>query len=366
MSRGNILSTARISLACSAAILLAGCGSGLDAVPLPSPGPSGQNYELTAQFTDALNLPAKAKVRLYGADIGEVTDITAHDFTAQVRMRISARIELPTGSTAELRSATPLGDVFVQLRPGPGTTPLHDGDTISVGDTAAAPTVEELLSSMALLTNGGSIRALADRINGAGRAIGSDGTKLSDLIGHTRTLLDGLSARNDQLDAALQSTRDLTADLSVHRSTIENSLSAGAPALSVLAENTGSLLDLADRVGRISAQLSRFPSLQGTDTTSVAADLNQLSTILNDISTDPNLSLTSFNRLLGIFTKITNSTSAHARLEIAKLALVPWPDKNYPGDPGFHGPDGTDWHQLVGGLRYQWNLLLGRIYGANR
>ena len=37
----------------------------------------GQSYALTAVFSDALNLPAKAKVKLYGADIGEVESIRA-------------------------------------------------------------------------------------------------------------------------------------------------------------------------------------------------------------------------------------------------------------------------------------------------
>jgi len=47
----------------------------------------------------------------------------------------------------------------------------------------------------------------------------------------------------------------------------------------------------------------------------------------------------------------------------ASVALGSLPDKNWPGDPAFHGPDGTDWHAMVGSLRYQWNLLLSKVYG---
>ena len=32
-------------------------------------------------------------------------------------------------------------------------------------------------------------------------------------------------------------------------------------------------------------------------------------------------------------------------------------------DYTMHGPDGTDWHAMVGSMRYEWNLLLGKIYG---
>jgi hypothetical protein len=39
---------------------------------------------------------------------------------------------------------------------------------------------------------------------------------------------------------------------------------------------------------------------------------------------------------------------------------------NYPGDPEFHGPDGTDYHAMIGSLRYQWNLLLNKAFGPGR
>lgn len=360
----------RCVVALSGAVLLAGCAAGLERLPLPAPEAGGHSYALTAVFTNALNLPAKAKVRLYGADIGEVDSISAHNFTAHVNMRIRADVTLHVGSSAELRSATPLGDVFVQIRPSAGdaedTALLHDGDTIALSSTTAAPTIEELLSSMALLVNGGTVRNLVSILNGAGHAVGGRGEKLGALLDQTSDLLTRMTARKDQVDAALRHTSELAATVSARQDTINASLTAGAPALNVIAENSARLADLADSIARITRQLMRFPSLQGTDTSSVITDINDLAAVLNDISVDPNLSLTAFNRLIGILMRTTNSTSANAVLSIAKLALVPLPDKNYPGDPGFHWTDGTDWHQMIGSLRYEWNLLLNRIYGPQR
>lgn len=369
MKPGSTMRIARASAACGLTALLAGCSLGLEGLPLPSPGAPGSSYTLTAVFSNALNLPAKAKVRLYGADIGEVETIAAQDFSALVTMRIRQSAPMPVGSTAELRSATPLGDVFVQLRPGPrdaGAQMLHDGDTIPLASTAAAPTVEELLNSMAMLVNGGAIRALTVDVNGAGRAVGGRGEKLGELIAQTNAFLAKMTSRTAQLDATLRSTANLAATFSSRSRTLDDSLSAGAPALAAIADNTTRIADLVDGVARITRQLSRFPSLQGADTRSTVADINRLSTVFNDISVDPNLSLTSFNRLLGIIIKSTNSTAGHAKLDVTQLALGALPDMNYPGDPGFHGPDGTDWHQMIGGLRYEWNLLLGKIYGPGR
>ncbi|MUL47425.1 MCE family protein [Mycobacterium sp. CBMA293] len=368
MTRRKTLRVARGAAAGVLATLLTACGAGLESMPLPSPGASGPTYRLTAIFSNALNLPAKAKVRLFGADIGEVTAIRAKKFTAHVVMQLKSDVALREGSTVELRSATPLGDVFVQIRPNADRRArmLHDGDEIPLGSTAAAPTVEELLNSLALLVNGGAIRALTTDINGAGRAVGGRGQKLAELIAETTTFLSRMAARSQQLDATLRSTAQMAAELAAHRDTLNAALDSGAPALAAISENTTRIADVVDTVGRITRQLSRFPSLQGTDTRSTIADLNRLSAVFNDISVDPNLSLTAFNQLLTILIKSTNSTSAHALLEVSQLALVPLPDKNYPGDTGFHGPDGTDWHAMIGGLRYEWNMLLGKINGPER
>jgi len=366
--RGRRSGIRALAAATGTAVLLAGCGSGLQDIPLPSAGAGGDTIALTAVFANALNLPSKAKVRLHGADVGEVDSIVAQDFTARVRIRVRSDVALPRGSTAELRSATPLGDVFVQIRPNADRQQpaLRDGDTIALPDTASAPTVEELLNSMAMLVNGGAVRALTTDINGAGRALGGRGEKIAELMTETTEFLSRLSARTQQLDATLRSTAEMAAALAARRTSLQESLAAAAPALTAIAESTGKFISLLHNVSRISEQLRRFPSMQGTDLRSSIADINALSATFNDIATDPNLSLDAFNRLLGIMIKSTNSTANHALLEVAKLSLAPLPDKNYPGDPGFHGPDGTDWHLMIGGLRYEWNLLLGKMYGPNR
>lgn len=370
MTGRGVTTFLRGGLAAALVALLTGCAVGLDRLPLPAPEARGQSYSLVAVFSDALNLPAKAKVRLYGADIGEVDSIRARDFTAHVTLRLRADVPLYSGATAELRAATLLGDVFVQIRPGqeraPDAVQLRDGDTIPLQATTAAPNIEELLDSMALLVNGGAVRHMVALVNGGGRAVGGSGEKLGSLLDTTSELLTRLTSRSDQLSNALAETSALAAEMAARRDTFDEALTHAAPALAVIADNTTRLADLTTSISRITRQLARFPSVQGVDTRSLTADLNRLAEVFNDISVDPALSLNAFNRLIGVFMRITNSTGAHAALNLAKLSLAPWPDKNYPGDPGFHWPDGTDYHQIVGSLRYEWNMLLNQIYGAQR
>lgn len=346
---------------------LAGCAGGLAGIPLPAPGRSDGDITLRAVFSNALNLPVKAKVKLNGADIGEVESIAAQEFTALVTMKVSAGVALYRDTVAELRSATPLGDIFIAVRPGPDTPTdaerLHDGDTIALDHTTSAATIEDVLGSAALLVNGGAIRQLVSTVNGAGTAVGGRGEKVAALLHNSSTLLAHLNDRSAQLDEALRNTSDLAATLSARRESLNNVLTAAAPATQTLADNVTGIADLVSTSGRITTQLNRFPSMRGTDTRSTISDLNHLADVFNQIATDPDLNMNVWNRMISGITHITSGPDIHAVGIITQLALGALPDKNYPGDPGTHGPDGTDWHAMIGSLRYEWNLLLGRIYG---
>ncbi len=350
---------------------LSGCAMGLESLPLPARESVGKgSYSLNAVFSNALNLPAKARVKYNGADIGEVTDIRAHDFSAIVTMRIRPDVPVYAGSAAELRSATPLGDVFVAIKPptkrATNPTRLVNGDTIGRDSTASGATVEEVLASASLLVNGGTLRRLVTVLNGTGTAVGDKGEKIAAFLRNLNSVLTRLNARSEQLTATLRNTGDLASTLASRQQTLDELIAAAGPATSVVAENVDQISDLTDTVAGITHQLSRFPSIQGTDSRSVIADLNELSRAFNDIAVDPNISVYNSNRMIPIYMKLTHSTAQPTLTDVRQLALGSLPDMNFPGDPARHGPDGTDWHYMVGSLRYQWNLLIDQIYGPNR
>lgn len=361
----------RGAIAAALAILLTGCATGLESLPLPARQVSGSDsVVIVAIFDNALNLPTKAKVKLNGADIGEVTEISASNFAAYVTMRIDSEVPLYAGSTAQLRSATPLGDVFVAIKPDPNQATdavrLRSGDTIPLGSTSAAATIEEVLTSASIVVNGGTFRRLVTVLNGAGAAAGGNGAKIAALLRQSNDLLSRLNARSAQLHEVLESTSNLAATLSARQQTLNEVIAAVGPATSVVADTTDQLVQTTETVAGITRQLSRFPSIQGTDTRSLIADLNDLSRATNEINNDPSISMMSTNRTIPIYMKVANSAATHVITDIRQVALGNHPDLNYAGDPASHGPDGTDFHSMVGAFRYSWNLLVDRIYGPKR
>ena len=361
---------ARAVLPVLASALVAGCSAGVEELPLPAPGLGGDSYHLNAVFSNSLNLPDRAKVRLLGADIGEVVSMAAQDYTAVVQMRIVDTVRLPQGTRAELRSATPLGDVFVSLVPpkqaGASAPMLTDGATIGMPDTVAAATVEEVLASTSMLVNGGVIRNLTRVLNGVGSAVGHDGAGLTAMIKESRALVSTMAGRSDEIRAVLAQTAALAEVLNTRRDSINDLLDSSAPALSAIAENTSAIIDLVNQVGAVTTQLQRFPSIQGTDTRSLLHDLNTLSSALNDASTDPRVTMANFLRILPPALKLFSANATHSDVELAQVALGHIPDMNHLGDPGFVGPKWADWDNMVGSVRFILTQLGDRVWGSDR
>ncbi len=354
-----------------AAVGTAGCAtSGLSSLPLPHPGLSDGGYTINAVFTNALNLPEFAKVRLAGADVGQLETLVARNYTAVATLRIRNGVELPRGTTVELRSATPLGDVFIAVKPpanATASTPkLADGDTIGIEDTAEAATVENLLTGAAVLVNGGAVQNLTDIINGAGRAAGDNGGRnFKDLVDHTNRLLGTMNARTDQLSDSLTALSGLSRRIDGKNQVIAELMTAAAPATDVLAQHTTRIADLVVQAGSTTGMLSRFPSVAGTDTSgrSVIADMNTIAGAFNDVATDPGTSLAALNRLMPPAIKATSGGTISVKASIDRLILGHIPDIGFPGDPGFHGPKWSTFNQIIGSFKYTLLRLQERVVG---
>jgi len=360
-----------VVLAMTVTLATAGCASsGLASLPLPHPGTGPGGYNLTVVFENALNVPAFAKVRLVGADVGQLEDLVARDYTAVATLRINDGVRLPVGTTAELRSATPLGDVFIAVKPpakaAANAPVLKDGDTIGIQDTAAAATVENLLTGAAVLVNGGAVKNLTDIINGAGKAAGDNGGRnFRQLVANTNQLLATMDRRTDQISDSLTALSGLSSRIDAKNAVIDELMTAAAPATDTLAQQTTQITDLVLEAGSTTEVLSRLPSIGGTDTSgrSVIADLNTISSAFNDVAVDPDTSMVALNQLLPPLVKATAGTSIALRGSIDRLILGHIPDIGFPGDPGFHGPKWSTWNQLVGSFKYTLFRLQERIVG---
>jgi phospholipid/cholesterol/gamma-HCH transport system substrate-binding protein len=108
---------------------------------------SGENYEVTARFSNVGGLTPRATVSMGGVAIGmvESIELDPETFEARVTMLISSEYDnLPDDTSASILTSGILGDQYVGLEPGGSPEVLRDGDRILI--TSSAMVLEQLIS----------------------------------------------------------------------------------------------------------------------------------------------------------------------------------------------------------------------------
>jgi len=141
-------------------------------------------FAVNAEFSTAQAVtPGQGQsIRVSGVQIGQIGNVTLQNGTAIVRMDIDQKYKhlIHTDATALLRPKTGLKDMFVELDPGKGPSPVvKPGYTIPIGNTLPDINVDEILSSLDADT-----RSYLDLlVNGAGQGLkGKGGSELAQVL----------------------------------------------------------------------------------------------------------------------------------------------------------------------------------------
>ena len=241
--------------------------SGVSLLSLPSVGGvRGDTYHLTLEFENALNLPDRAFVRVNGVDVGTVTSIKTRDYRAVVGVDIRKDVSLAAGTTAQLRQASPLGDVFVALTPPEGEgAPLTDGATIELRRTGAAPQIEDVLSAASVVLNGGALVDVATIVREMNDFLGGNEQHVAGLLGSVGDLSGVLNRRSAEIDTLLVELQAATRTFSDRRATIHRALRGFTPAIRVVAEERERIMSLMRKLARLGAPIAELARRSGDD-----------------------------------------------------------------------------------------------------
>jgi phospholipid/cholesterol/gamma-HCH transport system substrate-binding protein len=111
-----------------------------------SSNPAADGYRVSARFTNAGSLKARAPVSVAGVRVGRVESIRfdKHTYEAVVTMRIDRGVDsIPSDTFANIFTAGLLGEQYIGLQPGGSQDYLHDGDEIV--QTQSALILEQLI-----------------------------------------------------------------------------------------------------------------------------------------------------------------------------------------------------------------------------
>ncbi|UGT39120.1 MCE family protein [Nocardia yamanashiensis] len=336
-----------------------GCAVTVSNVPMPKPGIGGPGYTIHASFTDALNLPDRAHVKIGGTDIGVVTGIKTTNFVADVEMLIREDIRLPRGTTAELRQGTPLGDMFVAM-----TLPsaqeagaeLREGDTLGTDRTSAGASVEQLMMSISLLLNGGGINQAARITSEMDSMFAGRAPELSHLITEMTGVITALNQRTGDIDQTLSGLNTLAGELAQRKAELGVAADTFPALIGLFTENNQQMVDLLTKVSTTMTALGDFSDTTGTEFVSLFTSIQRLMSGFAQMGDNLTGALTGLHT---IYPSLMASLRGPA---LAVAATVSYLSVGALTDPsGSRWPEVGDVGQFIGSLTQVLEKVFGRL-----
>ncbi|MDH2390895.1 MCE family protein [Streptomyces sp. HNM0663] len=275
--------------AAAGSLLLTGCEfHGLHDVPLPGGAAAdGRSYRVTVEFRDVLDLVPQSTVKVNNVTVGAVEKVELDGWHARVRLRIADSVRLPANALAEIRQTSMLGEKYVALSPPPeggGAEPvgrLSDGDRIPLARSGRNPEIEEVLSALSALLNGGGVAQLKTVTTELNKALDGREDRVKSLLFELKTFLGGLDAQKKEIVRALEGIDKLSATLAKEKKTIGQAVTAMPPALKVLADQRPKLTAMLRSLSELGVTGTRVVNASRDD---VIANLRALQPILKQLN----------------------------------------------------------------------------------
>ncbi|GAA2281929.1 MCE family protein [Actinomadura luteofluorescens] len=300
-SRGR--STGRTRLLGAAALAgvtaLSGCSfNGVESLPLPG-GPDLGPHPRTVkiEFANVLDLVPQSAVKVNDVSVGKVEKIELAGepgggtgqggqggWHAVVTVRFRGDVKLPDNAIATVSQTSLLGEKFVQLEPPKNEAPvgeLSDDDLIPLNRTSRGTEIEEVLSAMSLLLNGGGLEQVSTISHELQAAMGGRESTIKSVLQRVNTFAGTLDQNRAAITRALDSIDRLTGKLSDERKTIQDTIDKTGPAIAVLNRNRADLTKMLVALNKLSRTTTYVIDQSKAD---MLANLRDLDTILRNLN----------------------------------------------------------------------------------
>ncbi|MCD9873269.1 MCE family protein [Streptomyces guryensis] len=267
-------------------LLLSGCEfNGWYDVPLPGgAADDGHAYHVTVDFRDVLDLVPQSAVKVNDVTVGAVEKVELDGWHARVRLRVADSVRLPANAVAELRQTSLLGEKYVALAAPTGTAPvgrLRDGDRIPLSRSGRNPEVEEVLSALSALLNGGGVAQLKTITVELNKALDGRENRVRSLLKELNTFVGGLDRQKADIIRAIKAVDRLAGRLGKEKKTIAEAVDTMPPALKVLADQRRNLTKMLTALSKLGKAGTKVVEASHDDT---VANLKNLRPILQQLN----------------------------------------------------------------------------------
>ncbi|MDQ8705468.1 MCE family protein [Streptomyces sp. LHD-70] len=267
-------------------LFLAGCDfNGLYDVDLPGGAADDADaYRVTVEFRDVLDLVPQSAVKVDNVTVGAVEKVELKGWHARVRLRVDRKVKLPGNAVAGLRQTSMLGEKYVALSAPPQGEPvgrLRDGDRIPLSRSGRNPEIEEVLSALSALLNGGGVAQLKTITVELNKALEGRENRLKSLLKELDTFIGGLDEQRADIVRALKGVDRLAKRLRGEKRTIGRAVDTLPGALDVLADQREDLTKMLTSLSKLGKTGTKVVNASRAD---VVANLRHLRPILEQLN----------------------------------------------------------------------------------
>jgi len=237
-----------------------------------------QAYRFTAVYPDASQLIAQTDVRIYGVDVGRVTDVTQEGELTRAEIEIDPdHAPIPADTRTLLRRKTLLGEPFIELIPGTpedqGGTMLAENAELPVSQTEPAVDLDEALRALDEPTR----RDLKVVLRELAAGVKDQGSSLNAALGNLRPATAAgsdvfrlLASQDHALRSMVRDSGSTLEALSERRGALRTLVGAGSRVLETTAERDR---ELTETVRLLPATLAELrPTLELARAVGIEAD----------------------------------------------------------------------------------------------
>ena len=244
---------------------------------------TGSTTPYSAIFADASRLKPGDSVRVAGIRVGTVDAVTLEADRVHIGFDVDRNVPLTAGTKAAVRYLNLVGDRYLELIDGPGSTQLMaSGAEIPIDRTAPALDLDLLLGGLkpvikglnprdvnaltssllqVLQGQGGTIQSLLDRTASFSNAIADNNQGVEQLIDNLQTVADTRAKDGDKFSCAIDRLDRLVSGLAKDRDPIGTaieSLSNGTASISdLLSHSRAPLAATVEQLGRLAPLLDQ-------------------------------------------------------------------------------------------------------------
>jgi phospholipid/cholesterol/gamma-HCH transport system substrate-binding protein len=268
------------------AMVLTGCDFSVYSLPLPGGAKiKGPSYSVTVEFADVLDLVPKSTVKVDDVTVGTVEKVWLEGYVAKVRIKLPKSLELPDNERATIRQTSLLGEKFVSLSAPTGSEQprgkLDNGEIIPLSRTTSNVEVEEVLSALSLLLNGGGVAQLQIITQELNKALTGNEPAIRSVLTQLNTFVGTLDQNKQRIVTAIAAVDALAKKLNAQKATLATAIDSLPKSIATLDKQRAALVKTLQALATLGNTATRVITASQKD---LVANLQSLYPILTRLA----------------------------------------------------------------------------------